>query len=212
MLNMLKNKAFYSNFSLIFAVFLVMLLINGISVRKAQAINWPVNNTCFIENINIVKAICGLVLTETERTVNNHQSNDRSQTVKDQWEDLINACIEVESEGNSQAVGDYGQAIGILQIWKITIDDVNRILGYQAYSYDDRYNPEKSKEIFKIYVDFYGEVYQRQTGLAPTDEIYARIWNGGPKGWRKISTGHYWYKVDRQLKSQAEELDKLAKN
>lgn len=208
---MLKNKAFHSKFSLIFAVLLIMVVINGLGAKQAQAINWPIDNSYLAENINIIKAICGFVLNEEEADCSSSNCLE-NQSVKDQWEDLINACIEVESEGNPQAVGDHGNAIGILQIWKITIDDVNRILGYQAYHYDDRYNPEKSKEIFKIYVDFYGEIYERQTGLAPTDEIYAKIWNGGPKGWRKTSTGHYWYKVNQQLKSQAEQLDKLAKN
>lgn len=33
----------------------------------------------------------------------------------------------------------------------------------------------------------------------PTVEVYARIWNGGPEGWRKSSTLAYWRRVRNAL-------------
>jgi len=112
---------------------------------------------------------------------------------------ILEASYIVESENNPNAVGDNGRAVGILQIWTVVIDDVNRILGENKYTYQDRWSPEKSREIFEVYVSFYGNQYREITGQDPTAEIYARIWNGGPYGWRKVSTDIYWYKISKYL-------------
>jgi hypothetical protein len=50
-----------------------------------------------------------------------------------------------------------------------------------------------------MYLDYYGDLYVRQTGRTPTDEVYARIWNGGPNGWRKASTRQYWQRVRAEM-------------
>ncbi|HQG06785.1 MAG TPA: hypothetical protein PLX18_11665 [Anaerohalosphaeraceae bacterium] len=41
----------------------------------------------------------------------------------------------------------------------------------------------------------YGKRYKRITGKPATLEILARIHNGGPDGWKKISTAAYAAKV-----------------
>ncbi len=204
---MLKNNVFFSKIATILVVFLVILGINSFSVQEALAASsWQINYAT--NTFDIIKLVYGLISPDSAT------KEAENKVIKEQsrLENLVNACVAVESEGNPNAVGDNGRAVGILQIWKITIDDVNRILGYQAYSYDDRYSPEKSKEIFEIYVEYYGGIYRQTTGLEPTDETYARIWNGGPKGWRKDSTDYYWYKVNGELADQAEASEKLAKN
>ena len=41
---------------------------------------------------------------------------------------------------------------------------------------------------------------------APTTaETYARIWNGGPDGWRKPTTAAYWRKVRVKLETKHKE-------
>ena len=42
---------------------------------------------------------------------------------------LITSLVQVESRGNSNAIGDNGKAIGCLQIHKGVVEDVNRIYG-----------------------------------------------------------------------------------
>jgi hypothetical protein len=49
--------------------------------------------------------------------------------------------------------------------------------------------------MWELYLAHYGEYYRKQTGREPTDEIYARIWNGGPSGWAKDATQGYWERV-----------------
>lgn len=105
---------------------------------------------------------------------------------------LLRAIIMVESKGAHNLVGDRGKAVGILQIHKIMVDDVNRIKGVDMYSYEDRLDPDKSIEMYYVYMNHYCE--------NETDEIKARRWNGGPKGDRKESTAKYWRKVEHQLR------------
>ena len=34
-----------------------------------------------------------------------------------------------------------------------------------------------------------------------SDEVIARCWNGGPKGWKRKSTNHYWNKVQIEMET-----------
>jgi soluble lytic murein transglycosylase-like protein len=112
---------------------------------------------------------------------------------------ILNAIICVESSHNARAVGDNGKAVGLLQLHKIYVDDVNRIVGKKKYSYADRWNPQKSVEMTVIYLRHYGERYERLTEREATYEILARIHNGGPDGWEKPSTNKYWKKISQHL-------------
>ena len=112
---------------------------------------------------------------------------------------LLNALVWVESSRNEKAVGDNGKAVGLLQLHKIYVDDVNRILGKNRYSYMDRWNPKKSVEMTVVYLKHYGNRYERLTGKKASYEILARIHNGGPNGWKKAGTTKYWHKVREHL-------------
>ena len=106
--------------------------------------------------------------------------------------ELIQAIIQVESGGDPSAVGDNGEAVGILQIHKVMVDDCNRIVGSKKFSYEDRKDPDKSKEMFRIYTDHYTPDWN--------PEKASRRWNAGPKGDKKSSSAGYWEKVKKILK------------
>jgi hypothetical protein len=108
---------------------------------------------------------------------------------------LFLAIVAVESGGNVNAIGDNGKAVGPAQIWEITVKDVNRIAGTR-YTSNDRRDLTKSAEIFRIYTDHYGRKY----GWPVTDEVRAKVWNGGPNGPKKSATSTYWRKVSAKLK------------
>ncbi len=116
---------------------------------------------------------------------------------------LIRALIIVESGGRDFAKGDYNKktgeymAIGCLQIHRIYLDDVNRILGKRVYTEQDRFNREKSKEMVIVYL-----TYWSKHNKIPLDDNYnlARIHNGGSKGHKKETTKKYAEKVLFQLK------------
>lgn len=104
---------------------------------------------------------------------------------------LWEAVCTVESGGNPLAIGDGGKAAGVAQIWPITVKDVNRFAGTK-FTLNDRFDVEKSRAIFQLYVNHYGK--------GQSDEVKARIWNGGPKGNKKRATIAYWNKIQKHLK------------
>ena len=73
----------------------------------------------------------------------------------------------------------------------IMVREVNRILKKQGldkrFKNSDRSSGEKSIEMFNIWANAYH--------LNSSYEKMARNWNGGPKGYKKSSTAHYWKKV-----------------
>lgn len=109
---------------------------------------------------------------------------------------LILGLIFVESGGNDKALN--GEAAGCLQITPILVKDVNRI-ARTNFTLEDRFDRDKSIEMAQIYLTHYGKVYTKKTGKEPDFEIYARIWNGGPNGWKKSSTEDYWLKVKKEI-------------
>lgn len=111
---------------------------------------------------------------------------------------LIAALIMVESGGDDQALGDGGRSVGCLQISMGVIQDVNRIYGRRFLPLD-RYNRRKSMEICRLYLMHWGSCYEHSTGKPVDAGILARIWNGGPTGWRKASTLNYRLRVMDQL-------------
>jgi hypothetical protein len=109
---------------------------------------------------------------------------------------LIPALVQVESNGNPRAVGDGGKALGALQIWSVVVVDVNRAKGTR-YTHADAFDPAKAEAICRAYLSIYAT--PRRLGRTPTMEDAARIWNGGPNGWKKKATDSYWHKVARAL-------------
>lgn len=111
------------------------------------------------------------------------------------------AIVAVESGGNPRAVGDGGEAVGLYQIRPVLVEDLNRIAGRPKWRLGDRWDPSRSRQMFVEYLGHYGNAYYRRVGVAPTAEVYARMWNGGPRGYVKKSTWSYWQKVDRKMQS-----------
>ena len=122
------------------------------------------------------------------------------------FEDLLDAIEWVESGGDASAVGDNGNAIGSFQIWKIYVDDLNRIgrakhtdkySTFQPWRYDDRKNRVLSRIMVREYLQHYATPARLGHNLAFED--MARIHNGGPQGHKKESTLKYWVKVKERL-------------
>ena len=116
--------------------------------------------------------------------------------------DLVRAIEQVESNGNPSAVGDNGRAIGCLQIWKVVVDDCNRIEGCKRWSYADRWSRTRSFQMARIYLEHYGNWYEKKYHKQATPEVLARMWNGGAYGWKKKSTEKYWKKVKKEMEEK----------
>lgn len=113
---------------------------------------------------------------------------------------LVSALISVESGGDDNAVGDKAladKAYGCLQVRQPCVDDVNRKLGTSYHAEQCLGNRALSVRIFQAYIAMYAT--ERRLGRAVTDQDRARIWNGGPSGWRRKSTLAYWAKVKKAM-------------
>ena len=91
------------------------------------------------------------------------------------WEELMNAISYVESNHNPKARN--GIYVGCLQIGPGMVNEVNNILKKEnnpkRYTLNDRYDPQKSREMFVIF----------QIKYNPNGNIERaiRMWNGGPR-------------------------------
>ena len=74
------------------------------------------------------------------------------------WERLVHAICMVESGCDDNAKNKTSSASGRFQMLKIYVDEVNRIKGKTVYSYNDRFDPLKAREMFEIYQQHYNPV------------------------------------------------------
>ena len=109
------------------------------------------------------------------------------------WNPVMDAIIQVESEGNPNAVS--GKSVGAMQITPILVKDCNDILKRQKsnkrYTMADRYSVAKSKEMFLIIQKYYNPENNIEKAI--------RLWNGGVK-YTTRATNRYYKKVLAKLK------------
>ena len=109
------------------------------------------------------------------------------------WNPVMDAIIQVESEGNPNAVS--GNSVGAMQITPILVEDCNNILKRQKskkrYTMADRYSVAKSKEMFLIIQKYYNPENNIEKAI--------RLWNGGVK-YTKRATNRYYKKVLARMK------------
>lgn len=109
------------------------------------------------------------------------------------WNPVMDAIIQVESEGNSRAVS--GNSVGAMQITPILVAECNNILkqrkSKKRFSLKDRFNVAKSKEMFLLMQSFYN--------VENNIEKAIRSWNGGLR-YSIRGTQRYYNKVMSHLK------------
>lgn len=111
------------------------------------------------------------------------------------YPDLWEAIVWRESRGRVDAYSRVEKAAGIIQIRPIVIADLNRIAGREKWTLADRWCPAKSWMIFREYTGHWIDRFD----LEDTAENRSRIWNGGPRGYRKTSTLEYWKSVKERI-------------
>lgn len=109
------------------------------------------------------------------------------------WAPVMDAIIQVESNGNSRAVS--GNSVGAMQITPICVAECNNILkqrkSKKRYSLKDRFNVAKSKEMFLLMQSFYNAENNIEKAI--------RSWNGGLH-YTLRGTQRYYNKVMSYLK------------
>jgi soluble lytic murein transglycosylase-like protein len=108
---------------------------------------------------------------------------------------FVTAEIQVESGGNSFAIGDAGKALGALQIHKAYWQDAvnyDRTIGGK---YQDCTNKVYSIKIMTAYLNRYAKKAIENKDF----ETLARIHNGGLHGAKNPATLKYWHKIQKQI-------------
>jgi hypothetical protein len=108
----------------------------------------------------------------------------------------------IESSNQPNAIGDNGKAIGILQIHRSVVKDVNRIYGTNYKWPEDCKDKEKAKDICFKYLSYYGK--------DKTPEQLARIWNGGPNGHNSKATIPYLKKFRKEAVKRNSQEEAIA--
>ena len=104
------------------------------------------------------------------------------------WTPVIDAIIQVESKGNPNARS--GIYCGILQISPVLVQECNNILkrrgSSKLYTLNDRFNVNKSKEMFVIIQSYYNPKHNVERAI--------RMWQGGCN-YNVRSTQRYYDRV-----------------
>jgi hypothetical protein len=110
---------------------------------------------------------------------------------------ILSALISIESGGNDRAIGDGGEARGPLQIHREVVADVNRISG-KRFDWVRMTNRAEATQVAEIYLKHYAT--PKRLGRAVTPQDVARIWNGGPMGYKSKATLPYLKKFNSRIK------------
>jgi hypothetical protein len=113
------------------------------------------------------------------------------------WGAVIQAIAMVESECQPHKVSRNGLYVGYLQISEILVRECNRIVGYKKYTYADRYDKQKSIDMFIDYQEHYNPDGNMERAI--------RLWNSGDLKCmtRKARTEGYYQRVMKRYTSIA---------
>ena len=139
--------------------------------------------------------IVSLIVLTLNSTAATAANKTEKATGRYDWTSVMEALIQVESEGNAKAKS--GSSVGVLQITPILVAECNNVLKQKGskkrYTLADRYSVAKSKEMFLLMQ----ETYNPQNNV----ERAIRAWNGG-NHYSVKRTQRYYQKVMKVLKSK----------
>jgi hypothetical protein len=130
-------------------------------------------------------------------TIVSHGASAQDIDLDKKWGAVVEAIAQVESEGRPDLVSRNGLYVGYLQISKILVRQCNQILGTQAYTYNDRYDKQKSIEMFIIYQEHFNKEGNMEKAI--------RLWCSGEIRCmkRKRATEGYYRRVMRKYTEMA---------
>ena len=110
--------------------------------------------------------------------------------------DVINTLCLVESDNNPKAIGDFGEAHGVLQIHPVMVKECNRLLGRDEFTLADRFNAKRSKYMATVFLSHQITRHKKYKGTYPDELTLANAWNKGSI----FSSQNMKYRVRYKLK------------
>lgn len=119
----------------------------------------------------------------------------REELLKQHTTKVILAIMRQESNDGKELYSSavWENAVGILQIRPVMLNEVNNILGFKKYVLNDRLDSLKSIEMFMV--------FQKKYNPNMDLEQAARKWNGGDRGMNKSTTIAYYKIIKRNYES-----------
>jgi len=117
------------------------------------------------------------------------------------WTLFFAVLSAVESGNNPDKVGDAHlrhPAYGIYQVRQPMLTDVGKLTGVYWRAEDIAQRPDAADWAIQVYTKHWIAFYS----LPHTYETYARIHNGGPRGWERESTLPFWREFEDELNKQ----------
>ena len=148
---------------------------------------------CIDESKYVLKSHENAVKTRTCTLSYTYENDELAfpHTTTDDWDIFISSLIQVESEGDWNAVGKNND-VGVLQITPVLVEDVNRIIGANQFSLEDRRDSVLSVQMFNIIQNHYNKNKDKRTAL--------KLWNPN-------APETYYKKVMNEYKKRANQFE-----
>lgn len=107
--------------------------------------------------------------------------------------EFIRKIGQLESGNIDSVSGENGAGKGRYGIYNICVkgSGMTDLLGY---NHNDMFNPEKSKHVFWATMGIFCHTFAQRHGRYPNYEELARMWAGGPSGYKSDKTLKYLHK------------------
>jgi len=107
--------------------------------------------------------------------------------------DIVRVLKYVESSNDSYAIGDGGNSLGVLQIGKAVVLDVNIYYGTHYHHYD-MFDEACAIKVTILYMKMGAKRYFKKYGIHATEEVLVRNHNGGIYQGYHIETTKEYYR------------------
>ena len=107
--------------------------------------------------------------------------------------EFIRKIGQLESGGIDSVSGENGAGKGRFGIYNICVKG-SGMADLLGYSHGDMHNPEKSKHVFWAAMGIFCHTFAQRHGRYPNYEDLARMWAGGPSGYKSDKTLKYLHK------------------
>jgi len=183
-------------------LFGILLCISVVIANNPQLLrHTSTDSVCDTDTVSDVVDDCvkeiNKVIEETDSLIAANRPVDDMLSGQDsvmrKWEPLIEAIATIESRKNPKVVSRCGKYVGYLQISKMLVNECNMILRENKYTYNDRYDKQKSIEMFIV--------IQNRHNPDGNIEKAIRLWKSGDTKCmqRKARTESYYRKVMKIL-------------
>lgn len=119
----------------------------------------------------------------------------KENTIYDKIPEIIKILRVIESQNDPNAIGDNGNAKGVLQIHSIYVKEVNNRYG-TSFKHNEMFDPVKAEEVTRLYMKFFIKYYNKKFNKMPTEKEIVQCHNFG--AFQKFYDNGYYYRYCKE--------------